>query len=145
MLFVLPCYKHTMVISVWDPCSLFTLNKDEKHTLVKISEQYQILTINRKKYLETCTLYMGLFTKLGNVCGILYLIPCNLKLLFIKLFSTRTFYLRCQQEASENHRHIDPCCVLKIIPKNPSLDVTAWTPCPCYIHNVLFWDVTAHP
>ena len=79
---------------------------------------------------------MGLFTKLGNICGILSLIPCNLKLLFIELFSTRSFYLRCEQEASENHRHTAPWRVSKIILKNQRLHVTG--------HHVLVTSTTSH-
>ena len=37
--------------------------------------------------------WMGLFTKLGNICGILSLIPCNLKLLFISYFQLGHFIL----------------------------------------------------
>ena len=77
------------------------------------------------------TLVMGLFTKLGNICGILSLIPCHLKLLFI-LFSTRSFYLWC------NKKHLsdtDPC-ISKIILKNQHLDVTG--------HRVLVTSTTSH-
>ena len=58
------------------------------HTMFQVAH---FISSNAYKHQEEK--YMGLFTKLGNICGILPLIPCNLNYCLFSYFQLGHFIL----------------------------------------------------